>query len=189
MAFTTHTTPSGFLLPSIHSTPPFFSEQPNETTLASFTDHWIKLILAYARHRRLFFLHVEDAETSGNDWDEVFKNERINRRVLPPYLEHIMGAMVAKNVAVFEPAKQTRSALLYWRLPEEWAETLHEWAASTGHLNTIMTFYEVTDPPLESPLSGIPVALLRKAIGILAKTSRAQLIAVADGEGVRFFSK
>lgn len=52
-----------------------------------------------------------------------------------------------------------------------------------------MTFYEVTDPPIESSLSGIPVALLRKAIGILAKTNRAQLIAVADGEGVRFFSK
>ncbi|KAK0464506.1 ESCRT-II complex vps25 subunit [Desarmillaria tabescens] len=189
MAFTTHTTPSGFLLPSIHATPPFFSQQLNETTLASFTELWIKLILAYARHRRLFSLHVEDAETSGNDWDEVLKNERINRRVLPSYLEHIMGVMVAKNLAVFEPAKQTRSALLYWRLPEEWAETLHEWATSTGHLNTIMTFYEVTDPPIESPLSGIPVPLLRKAIGILAKTNRAQLIAVADGEGVRFFSK
>ncbi len=117
-----------------------YSQQPNKTTLASFTDHWIKLILAYARHRRLFFLHVEDAETSGNDWDEVLKNERINRVsalpvaaiargftlpqvvYFPPYLEDIMGAMVAKNLAVFEPAKQTRSALLYWRLPEEWAE-------------------------------------------------------------------
>lgn len=35
--------------------------------------------------------------------------------------------MVAKNLAVYEPAKQTRSVLLYWRLPEEWAEVLHEW--------------------------------------------------------------
>jgi hypothetical protein len=35
--------------------------------------------------------------------------------------------MVAKNLAVYEPAKQTRSILLYWRLPEEWAQVLHEW--------------------------------------------------------------
>ena len=35
--------------------------------------------------------------------------------------------MVTKNLAVYEPAKQTRSVLLYWRLPEEWAEALHEW--------------------------------------------------------------
>lgn len=38
-----------------------------------------------------------------------------------------MSEMVAKNLAVYEPAKQTRSVLLYWRLPEEWAEVLHEW--------------------------------------------------------------
>jgi len=35
--------------------------------------------------------------------------------------------MAAKDLAVYEPAKQTRSVLLYWRLPEEWAEVLHEW--------------------------------------------------------------
>ncbi len=113
--------------------------------------------------------------------------------------------MVAKNVAVYDPAKQTRAVLLYWRLPEEWAETLHEWvrvsfairscaplitiqATSTGQLNTIMTFYDITDPPVESPLSGIPLPLLRKAINVLSKTNQAQIIAVADGEGVRFFA-
>ena len=35
--------------------------------------------------------------------------------------------MVGKNLAVYEPAKQTRSVLLYWRLPEEWAEVLYGW--------------------------------------------------------------
>ncbi|KAF9049511.1 ESCRT-II complex, vps25 subunit, partial [Hymenopellis radicata] len=178
----------GFLLPSIHSAPPFFTQQPSPSTSTSFSDQWIKLILAYARHRRLFYLRVEDAETSGNDWDEVLKNERINRKVLPPYLEHILSLMVAKNVAVYDPAKQTRAVLLYWRLPEEWAETLHEWATSTGQLNTIMTFYDITDPPVESPLSGIPLPLLRRAINVLSKTNQAQIIAVADGEGVRFFA-
>jgi len=47
---------------------------------------------------------------------------------LPPsHLQYIISQMVAKNLAVYEPAKQTRSVLLYWRLPEEWAEVLHEW--------------------------------------------------------------
>lgn len=96
--------------------------------------------------------------------------------------------MVAKNQAVYEPPKQTRSVLLYWRLPEEWAEVLHQWVTSTGQLTTILTFYEITDPPVPSPLTGIPVVLLRKAIAVLAKTGRAQIIAVADGEGARFFA-
>jgi hypothetical protein len=47
---------------------------------------------------------------------------------LPPsHLQYIISRMVAKDLAVYEPAKQTRSVLLCWRLPEEWAEVLHEW--------------------------------------------------------------
>jgi len=61
-------------------------------------------------------------------------------------------------------------------------------ATSTGQLNTILTFYDITDPPVESPLSGIPIPLLRKAISILSKTGRAQHIGIADGEGVRILA-
>ncbi|KAF7301250.1 hypothetical protein MIND_00689800 [Mycena indigotica] len=177
----------GFLLPSIHSAPPFFTQQPHPGTNATATEQWSTLILAYARYRKLFLLRVEDAETADGDWAEVLRNERINRKILPSYLTTLLAAMVAKNLAVFEPAGQTRSVVLHWRLPDEWAEVLHTWAISTGQLNTIMTFYEITDPPVPSPLSNIPISLLKKTIGILAKTGRAQLIAVADGEGVRFF--
>ena len=48
-------------------------------------------------------------------------------RLTPSHLEYVISQMVAKNLAVYEPVKQTRSVLLYWRLPEEWAEVLHEW--------------------------------------------------------------
>lgn len=50
---------------------------------------------------------------------------------LPPsHLENVLSAMVSKGVAAYEPAKQTRVVLLYWRLPEEWAEVLHQWVRS-----------------------------------------------------------
>jgi len=58
-------------------------------------------------------------------------------------------------------------------------------ASSTGQLNTIMTFYEIVEPPIPSELLNLPIPLLKRAIGILSKTARAQIIAVADGEGVR----
>ena len=51
-----------------------------------------------------------------------------------------------------------------------------------------MTFYEIVEPPVPSPLEGIPLPILRKAIAVLAKSSRAQTIAVADGDGVRFLA-
>jgi len=100
-----------------------------------------------------------------------------------------METMVAKNLAVYEPPKQTRSVLIYWRLPEEWAEVLYDWVVSTGQLNTILTFLDITDPPVESPLTNIPISLLRRAISILGKTGRSQMITIADGEGVRFLSR
>ncbi|KAL4257014.1 VPS25 family protein [Pleurotus pulmonarius] len=187
MSLVAHATPSGYLLPSIHSAPPFFTKQINPTTRSIADDHWTRIILGYARHRRLFTLRVEDAETSGNEWDEIFRNERINRRLLPDHLASLISSMVANNLAVYEPPKQSRSVLLYWRRPEEWADVLHSWVASTGQMNTIMTFYEITDPPVESPLSSLPIVILRKAIDVLSKSARAQIIAIADGEGVRFF--
>ncbi|KAJ3760154.1 ESCRT-II complex vps25 subunit [Lentinula raphanica] len=187
MALSTHTTTSGFLLPSIHSAPPFFTQQPHPTSLSIATDQWIQIILKYARHRRLFTIRVQDAETPGNVWDEILRNERINRKLLPSYLSYIFTQMVSRKIAVYDPPKQDRSILIYWRLPEEWAEVLYEWVSSTGNLNTIMTFYEITDPPIESPLSALPIPLLRQAITILAKSNRAQIIAIAEGEGARFF--
>ncbi|KAJ7621653.1 ESCRT-II complex vps25 subunit [Mycena polygramma] len=187
MSFSTFTTPTGFLLPSLHSAPPFFTQQPHPGTNATVTEQWITLILTYARHRKLFVLRVEDTERTDSDWVEVLRNERINRKLLPSFMSSIIATMVSKNLATYDPPGQTRSVLLYWRLPEEWAEVLHGWAISTGQLNTILTFYEITDPPVPSPLSDIPIALLRKAIAVLAKTGRSQSIAVADGEGVRLF--
>ena len=60
-------------------------------------------------------------------------------------------------------------------------------ATTTGQLNTILTFYEITDPPVPSALSNVPDVLLRRAIASLARTGRAQLITISDGEGVRLF--
>jgi ESCRT-II complex subunit VPS25 len=50
-----------------------------------------------------------------------------------------------------------------------------------------MTFYEITSPPVESPLSSVPITLLRKALAVLSKTGRGQVIDGMEGGGVRFF--
>lgn len=122
------------------------SLQPKPSIQATQTQYWTRLILSYARHRRLFTLRIEDCEAPGSDWDEILRNDKINRvyflslfyrvvysytvvtgKVLPQHLTALMTSMVAQNVAAYEPPKQMRSVLLYWRLPEEWAEVLHDW--------------------------------------------------------------
>lgn len=104
-------------------------------------------------------LRVEDTETAGSDWEEILHNERINRtygtkhlnihktnrvsyilltkkffsyvgKMLSAYLSDILAIMVSRNVAAYEPPKQTRAVLVYWRLPEEWAEVLYDWVCN-----------------------------------------------------------
>jgi ESCRT-II complex subunit VPS25 len=48
----------------------------------------------------------------------------------PPFLQELLAIMVKDAQAAYEPPKQTRSVLLYWRRPEEWAEVLHAWVRS-----------------------------------------------------------
>lgn len=189
MVLRQRTLPSGFTLPSIHSLHPFFTQQPNPTTQATQTATWTRLILAYARHARLFSLRVEDAELKTGPWADVFTNAEIGRTLQASYLESILGTMVAQGKATWEPPRQTRAALLLWRSIDEWAETLFEWASNTGQLNTIMTYYEIQEPELPSDLSGIPTPLLRRAIAALIKSGRAQTIDGAEGGGVRLFAR
>jgi hypothetical protein len=58
-------------------------QQPNAETQSIVAEQWIRLILAYARHQKLFILRMEDAETTGGDWEEIFWNPRINRASSP----------------------------------------------------------------------------------------------------------
>ena len=108
---------------------------------------------------------MEDCEAPGGDWDEILRNDRINRmsrslqhdgvdkylgRILPEHLSNIIAAMVAKNTATYEPPKQTRSVLVYWRLPEEWAEALYDWVrCSYRRLGFADTIQGGFDGPVE----------------------------------------
>jgi len=166
------------------------SQQRNPTIIADQISHWTRIILSYARHRRLFVLRIQDADLrEDNQWSEIFWNPRIKRVMKPRHLETLIESMVNAGEAAYEPPRQTSSVLIFWRTPEEWAELLHEWATNTGHLNTILTFYEIIEPEVPSQFTDMPLPLLRKALNTLTKTGRAQIIERAEGGGVRFFAR
>ena len=208
-------------------------QQPNPATQKTVTDNWTRLILTYARHKKLFTLRVEDASDDKSEWDEVLRNPRIQRpfylrlrsrpetltltepvslpyRPPPPVSSCrdpvVHGGREPGDVRASEPDLFGTSLLAlaggvgpgavrlgpFLAAPYCFgAHGADGWLAlpqanSTGHLNTIMTFYEIVEPPVPSPLEGLPLPILRKAIAVLTKSARAQIIAVADGEGVRF---
>ena len=75
---------------------------------------------------------------------------------MPSHLAHILDVMINKDLAVYEPAKQTRAALLYWRLPEEWADALYEWVC-------------VVAPPLRALLTQTPISPLPAIVSLPAR--------------------
>lgn len=58
-------------------------------------------------------------------------------RLLPPYLSFLLSAAVQDNKAIYEPPKQDRAVLLYWRTPEEWGEVLHDWVGAQHALRSV----------------------------------------------------
>lgn len=57
--------------------------------------------------------------------------------MLPEYLSFLIEELVSKGQAAYEPPKQNRSVTLYWKTPEEWGETLHEWVCQKRLLYSI----------------------------------------------------
>ena len=37
------------------------------------------------------------------------------------------------------------SGLIYWRSPRDWGEKIHAWARENNHVNSVCTFYEITN--------------------------------------------
>ncbi|WVR04781.1 hypothetical protein IAU60_001793 [Kwoniella sp. DSM 27419] len=176
--------PSGFEFPAIWSFPPFFTLQPNPSTLTHQLEMWRSLVLRWAKHDRIFEVSVD------GELGAVFENKGIKRRLLPPSMKKVLQEMVKNGEAAPDPPKQDTRYLLYWRKPDEWGDLIYTWVTENGLNSSIMTFYEVTDGDLShtTEFYELPPPLLRKALDTLVKRGKAQLLEGKGeiGEGVRF---
>ncbi|GAA5892587.1 hypothetical protein JCM6882_005653 [Rhodosporidiobolus microsporus] len=182
---------SGFLYPSLFSFPPFFTRQPNPTTWSHQLQQWTTLVLASCRFHRTWRVELTEETCS----KEPFTNERIKRRLHLPVLRAVIEHMVASGSAEYDPkpskGKPATGAWIYWKTPEEWAAAIYEWVKETGQTNSIMTFYELTeggDLVHTTEFYKIPHPLLRKALDVLIKQGKAQVLKGLgeEGDGVKF---
>lgn len=78
--------------PPLYAFPPFFTLQPNATTLATQLAQWSNLVLAWCRHHRAFVIDVE--ATSGADIDSLWQNKSIDRRLDVQSRRKVLESMV-----------------------------------------------------------------------------------------------
>ncbi|KAM7183593.1 ESCRT-II complex subunit domain containing protein [Naviculisporaceae sp. PSN 640] len=86
---TTNTSTTGFVFPREYSFPPFFTRQPNPTTLHAQLVKWSSLVLSYCRHHRIFKLNISSSGiTSSTSLPPTHADDLLDPTVPPPNTEN-----------------------------------------------------------------------------------------------------
>lgn len=179
-----------FEFPKIHSFPPFYTKQQNATILQNQLDAWADLVLLFCQYYHIYTLLPHGAVLSKQEKDgelpPVFQNKELQRAVLDAFLGDIFNHMIHKlgRAEYVDPKKHDAGILIYWRTPAEWAKLLLEYVDRTGQLGTILTVYELTqleELAASEPLKDLDEKLFAKAVEVLVKQGRAQVLRGEDG--------
>lgn len=128
-----------FAFPPIHSFPPFYTLQPNTTTLQSQLSTWSTILRSYCRHQRLFRLSLSDQLNS-----PLFFNRTLGKRLKEDDARRVLEFMWEKEAGAAEPvaggvgggagSTKGRAATskvdvwwIWWRKPDEWAGIIEAW--------------------------------------------------------------
>ncbi|EXM09334.1 hypothetical protein FOIG_02195 [Fusarium odoratissimum NRRL 54006] len=135
------TTESSFTFPREYHFPAFFTRQTNLTTLHAQRNKWSDLILAYARHNRIFRLSLSEAADS-----DLFVNRKLDRRLQFDDIRDVISYMHTDGRVEYVGGKTTGDVVfLYWRKPEEWAELVENYVEETGQKGSVLTVYELVE--------------------------------------------
>ncbi|KAM0247346.1 hypothetical protein ACHAQJ_009903 [Trichoderma viride] len=196
---------SDFSFPREYFFPAFFTRQTNLTIHHAQLTKWSSLVLAYARHHRLFRLTLSAAADS-----DLFYNRALDRRLAPPDIREVVDFMRKDGRADYlragsgggsnSDASASSSSdaaaaasgdvvLLYWRKPQEWAALVEAFVDETAQKGSVLTVYELTqgENTRGTEFHGMDNDVLMKALNILVKRGKAQIFGSEDSLGVKFF--
>jgi ESCRT-II complex subunit VPS25 len=173
-----------FTFPREYNFPPFFTRQTNLTTHHAQLAKWSALVLAYARHHRLFRLALSSAAES-----DLFCNRRLDRRLSPTDIRDLLDFMRRDGRAESVPGAGPDVVYLYWRRPAEWAALIEAFVEDTAQKGSVLTIYELThsDGTRGTELHGMDPDILTMALNVLVKKGKAQIFGQDDSQGVKFF--
>lgn len=197
-----------FRFPREYSFPAFYTRQTNITTHHAQLTKWSALVLAYARHHRLFKLQLSAAADS-----ELFYNRKLDRRLQAPDIRDLFDFMRKEGCAEYAAGASSGDVVfVYWRKPEEWAALVEAFVDESAQKGSVLTVYELTEgegtrgtgmssTPFSTfeiifihvlimylpELHGMDSDVLLKALNVLVKRGKAQIFGQDDSLGVKFF--
>lgn len=182
-----------FEFPKIYSFPPFYTRQQNATILENQLNAWTELVLQYCEYYGVYSLlphgTILSRQEATSEIPPLFQNKQLDRAVLDEFLHDIFNHLIHKvsRAEYINPKKQDEGILIYWRTPAEWAKVLYDYVDRTGQLGTVLTVYELTQLEELAPtdtLKGIDIKLFEKAVDVLVKQGKAQVLRAEDGSGI-----
>ncbi|KAF5657802.1 VPS25-like protein [Fusarium heterosporum] len=200
------TVDSSFTFPREYYFPAFFTRQTNLTTLHAQRNKWADLILAYARHNRIFRLSLSEAADS-----DLFVNRKLDRRLQFDDIRDVVSFMHTDGRVEYVGGGTSGDVVfLYWRKPEEWAELIENYVEETAQKGSVLTVYELVEGDgtkgngrfnagldimscrhvtllITTDIHGMDNDVLLKALNVLVKRNKAQIFGQDDSLGVKFF--
>ncbi|CAG0918387.1 unnamed protein product [Notodromas monacha] len=166
-----------------YSFPPFFTIQPNSATREKQLDLWCQLILDYFRHRKQYKINVHEVSTSS-----LFKNVSINRKLSADGIEQVLDELEKRKLLEWVDKKK-ESCFIYWKKPQDLADSIYHWVEQTGRSNTVCTFSELVDEEVAEghDCVGLDRDLLLKVLSVLQSRGKAEVMNHGGVEGVNEF--
>ncbi|KAI5967186.1 hypothetical protein CANMA_003243 [Candida margitis] len=195
-----------FEFPKIHSFPPLYTKQPNQTVQQQQIESWCNILLQYCEFYKITSLTIEGAPkhsqlassssasastpvsapyTKG-DIPPLFTNKAINRQVNTEFKNVIITNLIhSKKAEYINHKKPELGIFVYWRSIVDWGNLLYEYITNTGQQGTVLTLYELTKSDddddnvnsLPQELRNLDEELLVKVIkDYLIKQGKAQLL-------------
>ncbi|TKA32329.1 hypothetical protein B0A54_14480 [Friedmanniomyces endolithicus] len=194
---TATTSNSTFPLPPYTLFPPFYTLQPNHSTLARQLLLWSTLLTSYAAHTHLFKLSLSSPPP------DLFSNATLHRSLKQSDIRQILDYMaLPANGSKIEwlppPAsssgrkggEQSSTCWVWWRSAGEWADRVYEWVVEeTGQRGAVLTVWELRagEGVKGREWEGMEEGMLRRVLGVLVKRGKAQVFGEGEGSGVKFF--
>ncbi|KAJ5133691.1 hypothetical protein N7526_005056 [Penicillium atrosanguineum] len=173
----TTATSTAFAFPATYNFPPFFTPQPNTNTRHSQLQKWSSLIQAWCRHHRQYRLSLIEAIDT-----PLFHNAQLRKRLDLREARAVIDWMAkseseggdgrAEWIEGSGNQAPKSTAWIWWRRPEEWADTIADWVEGTGQ---------------RGEFHGMDNDAMLKALNVLVKRGKAQVFGAEGQEGVKFF--
>ncbi|MDP2436161.1 MAG: vacuolar protein-sorting-associated protein 25 [archaeon] len=176
-----------FQFPSFYDFPPFFTVQPVRATRQQQEKLWADLVLAYCQHFKIYTLDVDAAASS-----PLFRNERLKRQLSREGIVEILEVLRQRKNAEWVDKRTKKQARIVWRTAEQWAGLIYDWALRTGHVNTVVTVWDLRegDEFADEEFHGLDQDVLLAALAHLQGQKKAMVFTgnESDSQGVKFFS-